>query len=181
MRRDASSTKVNYAKTAAVQARILDATADLLRLVGPMSTTIAAVAAAAGMSTPGVLYHFPNKVTLLAAARHRIRNMEIKTGAEGSAVPSAIAQQADVLAAATVGEPTIAVALRQDVSEMLTLADPTDEHASDALTLDRVKSAREIVALEIGFAILRVIDRGGAVAVGAPKRPPGTDADRPSA
>ncbi|WP_024793115.1 TetR/AcrR family transcriptional regulator [Tomitella biformata] len=52
--------------------RILDALEQLLLDAGPLHTTLDAVAAAAGVSKGGLLYHFPSKDALLAAMVRRL-------------------------------------------------------------------------------------------------------------
>ena len=52
--------------------RILDALERLLLEAGPLHTTLDAVAAAAGVSKGGLLYHFPSKDALLAAMVRRL-------------------------------------------------------------------------------------------------------------
>lgn len=52
--------------------RILDALEQLLLESGPLHTTLDAVAAAAGVSKGGLLYHFPSKDAMLAAMVRRL-------------------------------------------------------------------------------------------------------------
>ena len=52
--------------------RILDALEQLLLETGPLHTTLDAVAARAGVSKGGLLYHFPSKDTLMAAMVRRL-------------------------------------------------------------------------------------------------------------
>jgi AcrR family transcriptional regulator len=71
--------------------RILDAYADLLAEEGERFATIDAVAARAGVSKGGVLYHFPSKDQLAAAVCERLTVLAaedaqvMRTAAEGPA------------------------------------------------------------------------------------------------
>ncbi len=57
-----------YAKTAAVRERILEATRSLTASGGAARVSVRRIARAAGLSHAGVLHHFSSKAALLAAA-----------------------------------------------------------------------------------------------------------------
>lgn len=79
--------------------RILDAAQDLARTTGPGNLSLDAVAAAAGVSKGGLLYHFPSKSKLMEAVVEDFLSRfdaalsaEEKTGRPDAAIRAYIAQ-----------------------------------------------------------------------------------------
>jgi AcrR family transcriptional regulator len=78
-----------YARTAERRRTIADAALALVVERGHRSLTTLAVATRAGISEPGLLYHFPTKEALLVAALARFDEQQLSQLAPGEAISSA--------------------------------------------------------------------------------------------
>jgi len=160
------------------RARILDAARTLARDTGTVHLSLDAVAAEAGVSKGGLLYHFPSKTRLLEAlvedyvARYdQAISIEERTGQRDAAIRAYIAQFRAERDCGTPASSGLLAALAED-PQML---DPVRRHESDFLTRIRGNASDPHLATLAFLALhglramdllnIRVLDRAAQDAV----------------
>jgi len=110
--------------------RLIDAYCDLVAASGARSATLDAVAARAGVSKGGLLYHFGSKDALLSGVLDRLRRLAALDTEAMRAAPEGAAQyyvRTSVVAAAGGGD-----TMDKDVITVLRLAQEGEQRAVEA-------------------------------------------------
>ena len=128
-----------YARTKERRETIADAALDLVVEQGHRSLTTLAVANRAGISEPGLLYHYPSKEAVLVAALARFDVQQIAPLAPGEALGTAPARAASRMTGANVAR--LYAALLGEASN--------PDHPAAEYFRDRWRAARQIYAQDI--------------------------------